>query len=819
MNFFSHPNQVCRQVLWAVLFVAACPVFAGDYPVRPTPFTDVHVTGGFWKSRQETNRLVTVPYAFQQCEDTKRLKNFDLAAETMKRRAAGETNFQNKPLTIYPFDDSDVYKAVEGASFSLSLQKDPALEARLDGYIGQIAAAQEPDGYLYTFRTMHPDSPAHEWVNQKRWLNDPILSHELYNLGHLYEAGVAHYQATGKTNLLAICLKSADLIDRDFGKGDLKIAPGHQVIEMGLAKLYRVTGDARYLKLAKFFLDVRGPNEDPYNQRHLRVVDQAEAVGHAVRANYMYSGMADVAALTGDTNYIQAITKIWENASGRKMHLTGGVGARAAGEAYGDDYELPNKCYNETCAAIGYMMWSHRMFLLTGDAKYMDVFERTLYNGFLSGVSLSGDRFFYPNPLEYDGHTVNNHGHAGRAPWFGCACCPPNVLRTLAALTGYFYAVRDNQVFVNLYAESEASVKLADQSVKLAQTTDYPWDGKIQITVSPEKPSAFALRLRLPGWVQGRPVPSDLYSYVNAGPAAWSLTVNGQPVKVQPEQGFLSVQREWKAGDVVVLNLPLTPRRVVGNAKIAATRGRVALERGPVVYCLEGQEGTPTVEGSVLPDDAVISAKSSTALNGCSVLEIENAAQAERVDESRVNTKKVHLTAIPYALWNNRGVWPMEVWIARSPEFARLKPVPTLSTESKVSVSFHRDGMSTSAINDQIMPLNATDGFASDFDFWPHKGTQEWVQFDFKKPSVISEATVWWFDDTGSGECRLPVSWRLLYQDAQGDWKPVEDVAGYPIHKDQSDRVTFPAVTTGAVRLELQLVKDFSAGLYEWSVK
>ncbi|HEY5913611.1 MAG TPA: beta-L-arabinofuranosidase domain-containing protein, partial [Verrucomicrobiae bacterium] len=324
---YLHQNRktLLSLIVSAILGAAG----AADYPVQPVPFTAVRITGGFWQQRQETNRLVTVPYAFQQCESTKRLLNFDLAAETMRRRAAGENTFQNKPQSIYPFDDSDVFKAVEGASFALSIRKDPALDARLDTYIGKFATAQEPDGYLYTFRTMHPDSPAHEWIDQKRWLKDPILSHELYNLGHLYEAGVAHYQATGKRTLLDICLKSADLVHRDFGQGDLRIAPGHQVIEMGLAKLYRVTRDDRYLKLAKFFLDVRGPGEDPYNQRHLKVVDQTEAVGHAVRANYMYSGMADVAALTGDQRYLQAITRIWENVVGRKLHITGGVGARA----------------------------------------------------------------------------------------------------------------------------------------------------------------------------------------------------------------------------------------------------------------------------------------------------------------------------------------------------------------------------------------------------------------------------------------------------------------------------------------------------------
>ena len=651
-------------------------VVGADYPVQPVPFTAVHVTGGFWLPRQETNRLVTVPYALEQCETSKRLRNFELATETMRRRAAGETGFQNTPVTIFPFDDSDVYKAVEGASYTLSLHPDAGLASRLDNYIRIVSAAQEPDGYLYTFRTMHPDSPAHQWIDRKRWLGDPVLSHELYDLGHLYEAGVAHYQATRETNLLAVCLKSADLVYKDFGEGHLRIAPGHQVIEMGLVKLYRVTGDPRYLQLAKFFLDVRGPGQDPYNQRHLRVVDQAEAVGHVVRANYMYSGMADVAALTGDTNYVKAISKIWENVVGNKLHLTGGVGARASGEAYGDNYELPNDCYNETCAAIAFLMWNHRMFLLSGESKYMDVFERTLYNGFLSGVSLSGNRFFYPNPLEYDGKAVNNNGYAGRAPWFGCACCPPNTLRTLAALTGYFCAVRQDQLFVNLYAQSETAVTVEGVPVKLTQQTDYPWNGSIGIVVAPAKPAEFTLCFRLPGWVQGHPLPSDLYTYEPSESATWSLRVNGTKVHVQPEHGYLAVKRTWRAGDKVELDLNMTVRRVRGHEKIAATRERVALERGPVVYCLEGVDNDGSVFDCVVPESARISATfKPDVLGGATLLSIAGAERAVRGTDGKIGTRQANLVAIPYALWNNRGLSPMEVWCARTPETAQARPV------------------------------------------------------------------------------------------------------------------------------------------------
>jgi uncharacterized protein len=643
-----------RYCLLLVLFLSVTGVNAADYPVQPVPFTAVRVTGGFWHARQEVNRTVTVPFALQQCEDSKRLTNFDLAAETMRRRAAGEKEFQNTPPTIYPFDDTDAYKAIEGASYVLSMTPDAALEKHLDEWIARIAAAQEPDGYLYTFRTMHPDSPGHKWVGQQRWEKDPDLSHELYNAGHLYEAGVAHFQATGKRTLLDVCLKSAELLWRDFGDGQRRIAPGHEIVEMGLVKLYRVTGDARWLKLAQIFLDARGPGGPEYNQRHKLVVDQDTAVGHAVRANYLYSGMADVAALTGDTRYFNAITKIWENATTQKMYLTGSVGALARGEAYGADYELPLDGYNETCAAVALMMWNHRMFLLTGDARYMDVFERTAYNGFLSGVSVSGDRFFYTNPVAYDGQKKNNSGHAGRVPWFGCACCPPNLMRTLASLAGYFYAVRGDSLFVNFYAQSEGGATIAGTKVKLTQTTDYPWQGGVRLAVAPERPAKFSLRVRVPGWAQNRPVPSDLYSYDDKSPATWSARLGGAELNGPVERGFLVITREWRAGDVVELNFGLPVRTVRGNAKIAATQGRVAFERGPVVYCVESLDGQPKPEDLAVATAAIFELKPRPdLLGGVTTVEIRDG-----------NTTT---TAIPYFAWNNRGLAPMAVWLKRRP--------------------------------------------------------------------------------------------------------------------------------------------------------
>lgn len=643
---------VLRLSLIVALWVAGTATSgAAEYPFHPVPFHQVRITAGFWGARQEVNRAVTVPFALQQCEESGRLKNFDLAAEVMRRRAAGETTFQIKPPTLYPFDDTDAYKAIEGAAYVLSMKRDPKLEATLDAWIARIGAAQEPDGYLYTFRTMHPDSPGQAWIGQNRWDNDPKGSHELYDAGHLYEAGVAYYEATGKRGLLDICLKNAELLWRTFGENRRRLAPGHEIVEMGLVKLYRVTGDARWLELAKEFLDARGPGGDRYSQQHQLVVDQAEAVGHAVRANYLYSGMADVAALTGDERYLAAIEKIWTNVVAKKLYLTGGVGALHKQEAYGADYELPDDGYNETCAAVALMMWNHRMFLLTGDAKYMDVFERTAYNGFLSGVSVSGDRFFYPNPLAYDGAAKNNHGFAGRAPWFGCACCPPNLMRTLAALTGYFYAVRDDALYVNFYAQSEGDLAVAGAKVHLTQATDYPWSGGIKLTVSPQKPAKFAVRVRIPEWVQGQPVPSDLYRYESSSRTPWTVRVAGKAVTSTPDKGYVTITREWHAGDVVELDFPMAPEKVRGNAAIAATQGRVAFERGPVVYCFEKPD-QPLPE-KVAPQAKVIAEARPDLLGGVTVLKVDGAI------------------AIPYFAWNNRGLAPMEVWV---PEVASAAP-------------------------------------------------------------------------------------------------------------------------------------------------
>ena len=543
------------------------------YPIDPVFFTSVTVTDSFWGQRLKASREVTIPLAFSKCEETGRYENFVKAAHP-------SDTYKVEGLS---FDDTDVYKTIEGASYSLQTYPDKKLQKYIDSVLVIVAAAQEPDGYLYTARTMNPRHP-HNWAGKERWVAVENLSHEFYNLGHMIEGAVAHYQATGKRNFLDIAIKYADCVCREIGDGaqQKKLVPGHQIAEMALVKLYLVTGDKKYLDQAKFFLDARGytSRKDAYSQAHKPVVEQDEAVGHAVRAAYMYSGMADVAAITGDSSYIKAIDKIWDNIVSKKIYVTGGIGARHAGEAFGNNYELPNSsAYCETCAAIGNVYMNYRLFLLHGDAKYFDVLERTLYNGLISGVSLDGGSFFYPNPLA-------SNGKYSRKPWFGCACCPSNVSRFIPSLPGYVYAVKDNQVYVNLYLSNKAELIVNKKKVVLEQETGYPWNGDIRVKVA-QGNQEFALKLRIPGWVRNKVLPSDLYSYADNQKPTYRIIVNGQETANTLNNGYLSIERKWKKGDVVKIHFDMLPRIVKANEKVVDDKGRVSVERGPIVYCAE----------------------------------------------------------------------------------------------------------------------------------------------------------------------------------------------------------------------------------------
>jgi DUF1680 family protein len=785
-----------------------------DYPVKPVPFTAVHLNDVFWSPRIETNREVTIPVAFQQCERTGRVDLFVRAAAALR----GQTLTNTEPPG-YPFDDTDVYKVIEGASYALSVRPDPKLDAYVDDLIAKIAAAQEGDGYLYTTRTINPEKP-HPWAGKERWELVRDDSHELYNLGHLFEAAVAHYQATGKRTLLDVALNSANLLVRTFGPGKRSIWPGHQITEMGLVKLYRVTGRQQYLDLAKFMLEERGPSSGEktnprglaYNQAHQRVIEQSEPVGHAVRAMYMYSGMADVAALTGDEAIRAAGDRIWENLITSKLYITGGIGASGAGEAFGRPYELPNMtAYNETCASIGMDFWNHRLFLLHGDAKYIDVMERTLYNGLVSGVSLDGKTFFYPNPLE-------SNGQHERSEWFGVACCPGNITRFMASVPGYVYATERDALYVNLFTAGTADIAMTEGKVNVEQKTRYPWDGAVRVTLNPDRARDFTVKLRIPGWARDEPVPSDLYRFLDKGRDPVTVAVNGEPVDVEIaklDKGYVAITRTWRPADVIELMLPMPVRRIVAHESVEADRGRVALQRGPIVYAAEWPDNpNHRVRNIVLPDSAPLDAKfREDLLNGVQVIEGEAYGLAYDA-KGDVSKQEQRFTAIPYATWANRGSGQMAVWIARTEDHARPTPSPTVATTSTVTTSGRKDPY---AINDGEDPQSSDDP-SSYFDWWPRRGTTEWVEYAFDKTATVSEAEVYWFDDTGRGEVRVPASWRVLYKDGT-EWRPVETSDTYDVAKDRFNTVTFEPVTTNGLRLEVTMQPQWSAGLQEWRVR
>ena len=632
----------------------AAPPASTGYSITAVPFTDVRLEDTFWAPRVDTNRRVTIPFGFKKSEEEGRIRNFERAAGRLDGPVEGKM----------PFDDTDVYKLIEGAAYALQTNPDPELDRYIDGIIGKIAAAQEPDGYLTTYKTVDPSRSPAEWLKPgPRWVLELEGSHELYNAGHLYEAAYAHYRATGKRTLLEVALKNADLMVRTFGPGRLATPPGHQIIETGLMKLAEITGARKYRDLARFFLDQRGNARGrklfgTYNQDHQPVVEQREAVGHAVRAAYMYSAMVDVAALDDDALYRTAVARIWDNVVSRKLYLTGAIGARHKGEAFGDDFELPNlTAYGETCASIANVYWNQRMFLLSGDAKYVDVLERTLYNAALAGVSMDGDTFFYPNPLESDGRYAFNHGALTRKPWFDSSCCPTNIARFIPSVPDYLYAVRGDVLFVNLFVASRATAPVAGAKVAVTQDTRYPWDGRVQLRLGLDAPRAFEVRVRVPGWARGLPAPGGLYRYVDTARPDYRLLVNGTKTDAALQDGYAVLRRPWKDGDTVVLDLPMPVRRVLADERVVENRGRVALERGPLVYAVEGTDHEGRVRDLVIPDGAVLEAvERPDLLRGVTVL--TGAARG-------ANEQPRRFTAVPYYAWSHRGPGEMAVWLRR----------------------------------------------------------------------------------------------------------------------------------------------------------
>lgn len=806
-------HQIILITTSSLLIVGCNKNSDADYPIQPVPFTSVKLTDNFWAPRIKKNATVTIPIAFSYCESSGRVKNFEIAG------GLDTGTFK----TIYPFDDSDVFKIIEGASYSLQTYPDPKLDAYLDTLIWKIGLAQEDDGYLYTNRTiaeMHGGKGLHEWASKNRWELDSILSHELYNLGHLYEAAVAHYQATGKRSLLDIAIKSADLVNKDFGPDKVKVYPGHQVIEMGLVKLYRTTGEKKYLDLAKFFLDIRGPKGDAYNQANRRVVDQTQAVGHAVRATYMYSGMADIAAIEKNDAYLNAITSIWEDIVDGKIYLTGGIGATGGNEGFADQFVLPNmSAYCETCASIGDIFFNHRLFLLHGDGKYIDILEKTLYNSMLSGVSLSADRFFYPNPLE-------SNGQHERQAWFGCACCPSNVARFVPAIPGYIYGVTKDELYVNLYLSNDADITLGHRKIKVTQNTDFPWNGKVEITVDPESQGRFKLKLRIPGWAHNEAIPGGLYKFSDQDNGSFKLSVDGEPLTPEIVNGYVVINRKWNKGDKVLLDLPMPVRTVVADERIKDDLVKMAVQRGPVVYCAEWPDnGDGKVLNLVVEKGSTFSTEFvADLLGGAEVIKTSGRQTSKTLDGRIETSEKESVTMIPYALWNNRGPGQMMVWLPTTPESSRPLPAPTIAYRSKVTGN--KMTRAITAVNDQIEPKNSNDHSESYYHWWPDKDQWVYLQYDFEKPETISKTKVYWFDDGPDGGCRIPDEWEIQYK-AGNTWKPVKIVvekglrpfSGYPLTKDGWDSVEFEPVKASAVKVRIKLNKEFSAGIYEWVVE
>ena len=783
---------------------------AHGYPINPVPFTSVKVTPGtFWGQRLEASRKVTIPLAFSKCEETGRYTNFSNAAEHLKDPS------KVFKVTGLAFDDTDPYKTLEGAAYILQTYPDKKLEAYCDSVIDVIGSAQEPDGYLYTSRTQNPQQP-HEWAGDKRWSMDEDLSHELYNLGHMVEGAVAYYQATGKRKFLDIACRYADCAIREVGPnpGQMTVVPGHQIAEMAMARLYLVTGEKKYIDFAKYLLDYRGRTtiKHEYSQAHKPVIDQDEAVGHAVRAAYMYAGMADVAALTGDKDYIKAIDAIWDNIVTKKYYITGGIGATSNGEAFGANYELPNmSAYCETCAAIGNVYVNHRLFLLHGDSKYYDVLERTLYNGLISGVSLEGNGFFYPNPLE-------SMGQHQRQPWFGCACCPSNICRFIPSLPGYIYAVKDRNVYVNLFLSNKGNLTVGGKKLSLNQTTEYPWNGDIAVTVDQNAAGQFALKIRVPGWVKNQVVPSNLYQYTDGKRLGYKILVNGQETGSVSEDGYYTIDRKWKKGDKVQIHFDMEARTVRANNKVEADRGMVSVERGPLVYCAEHPDNSFDIMGALinqapqftLGKGEIAGTPIQTLVTSAQTLNFNKQGKLEAADQT--------LTLIPYYAWCHRGSGKMRVWLPQDLSATNPSQPATLASESKVSSSTERMP-ALSSINDRLVPKDENDRSVPYTHWWPKKDCTEWLGYEFPQESTVQSATVYWYDDGPWGGCRVPQSWRILYQDAQGQWQPVTGADGYPTDKGSACTVNFDPVKTKALRLEVVLPVDNAAGLFEWSVR
>ncbi len=759
---------------------------AFQVPASPVAFPRVVVQDHFWTPRMETNRVATVPHCLMELDKNGYWDNFRLAIE-------GKHSGYHGPVYM----DSDVYKVLEGASMTLATHPDPVLDKKLDAIIATLAKAQKPDGYLDTWYEVN--APDKRFTN----LRD---NHELYCAGHLFEAAVAHHAATGKRNLLDIATKYADLIDATFTKRPGY--PGHPEIELALVKLGRETGNPRYLALAERFIRTRGSHffatehgtpEAQYDGTYwiddVPITQHREIKGHAVRAAYLMSGSTDIARLNGDAALTQMVDRVWKNATTKRIFITGGIGPSGSNEGFTTDYDLPNQtAYQESCASIAMAQWGWRMGLLHADARYFDTVETSLMNATLAGVSLDGNRFNYTNPLASAG---NHH----RSEWFGTACCPPNLLRTIASIGGYAYAERGRDLFVNLYLPGHVDLHAATEPVRLTVAGDYPWDGHLKIGVDPKRPKPFAVRLRIPGWAR-----------------SFTVSLNGKSTVTKLENGYLVLDRRWSAGDKIDLNLPMPVDRIAAHPLVKDDQNRLAVRRGPLIYCMEGIDQNIPADEIVVPQATALAPVKSNLFGGITVLQGQAQRSAEHEWSNSLYQLSPAMTSapvrlIPYAYWDNRKASPMEVWLPTVPPPARILG---LEGRASVEMSYVSAWCQPEAIHDGVEPKSSGEQPAQNAHFWPHKGGEEWVAYRWKKPVSTSGVRVYWFDDTGRGECRIPKAWHIERLSG-GKWLPIE--AKYPVEIDRWTEVRFPMpVETAALRLVVQQQSGWASGIHEWKV-
>ena len=811
--------------LCSAFFLSACdepmPQKVNE-PLAPVSFEKVTLQDSFWLPRLKTQKETLVPFSLDKTEP---------AVENLRRTGEYLKTGKGKLLPLPRYVASDLFKVMEGAAYLLTLEKDPELEKRMDEIIDIIADAQCEDGYLYELFTA-PSQNAIGWGAGDKPYSFVVHSHELYNMGHMYEGAVAYYRATGKRKWLDVAEKNAQHINKVFFEGDsnynqgvpVNQAPGHQEIELALIKLHQVTGNELYLDMAKKFIDVRGVTYRPegegvmsptYAQQHLPVREQRTAEGHSVRAMYLYSGMADVVAAKGDTTLVPALESIWHDIVDKKMHINGGLGAVPGIEGFGPAYELPNKdTYDETCAAVGNVLFNYRMFLATGDAKYVDVAEVALYNNVLAGVNLEGNRFFYVNVLEADGKKAFNHGRAGRSPWFGTACCPSNMARLIPQVPGMIYSHTADDVFCGFYASSVTEIPLQGGKVKMTQQTGYPFDGAIHIEVAPEADDAeFTLWLRIPTWCNDRFVPGDLYSYADPASAQVTAMVNGNKVSTRTADGYMPIQRRWKAGDKVTLQLPMPVRYSVAHELVKADSNRVCITRGPLVYCAEQPDNSHPASSYIIDQiggQGEVETFAEGALKGISSISLP--AKACQKDSEVAATLKL----IPYYAWNNRGDHQtMNVWFARDLATAIQASVRTVGNIDDVTATHTCMSDDVYAVADGKLPKSSADTSIPRWTSWSQKGQVQQVDIKLKKAQPIESISVYWYDDKGG--VQVPVSWNVEYQD-QGAWRPfklyVTDM--YGIQPDQFNMV-HPAepFTTDAIRLNITPRRDATVGILE----